>query len=563
MSKLRKLLFNKNVAQENKHKDCSSVSLDKQVTSSTQKQDSYEQVFLEPAQSNVPLQKVLENENTKDECRQSRSLSFANSLLTGSLGTNATASFSSENTPQLSAVSSQYQLLKTRIHNRLVENLDIRALMQFDGSEALEAAIEQAVHLLLDEARVPLSLAEREKLVRDVLHETLGLGPLEPLLMDPEINDILVNGYNSVWVDRNGKLYETEVHFKDDEHLLHIINRIVSRIGRRIDESSPFVDARLPDGSRVNAIIPPLSLDGPTLSIRRFRTVPLKVEDLISFGAMSKDMAEFLLAAVHARLNILISGGTSAGKTTLMNVLSESISNSERIVTIEDTAELKLKQRHVVRLESRPANIEGQGAIGQRELVKNALRMRPDRIIVGEVRGAEALDMLQAMNTGHEGSLTTIHANTARDAISRLETLVLLSGVELSQRSIREQIGSAFNLVIQIKRLSSGKRKVVSVSEVTGVQEGVVSMQELFIFKQSGVDAAGEIEGEFQACGIRPASEQKFKEAGIELPSRLFSPNSMQVVTPGMQIADQLVDEDSDSFDEQPSPEPIALSSGR
>ncbi|PWT96743.1 MAG: pilus assembly protein CpaF [Candidatus Melainabacteria bacterium] len=399
--------------------------------------------------------------------------------------------------------------------------------MQLDGTVALESAVERAVHVLLDEDRLPISAAEREKLARDVLYETLGLGPLEPLLSDPEINDILVNNCDSVWVDRNGRLVETDIHFKDDDHLLHVINRIVARIGRRIDESSPIVDARLPDGSRVNAIIPPLALDGPVLSIRRFRKQGFELDDLIKQATLSIDMAEFLRCAVKARLNILISGGTSAGKTTLLNVLSRHISDAERIVTIEDTAELKLQQRHVIRLESRTANVEGQGLVSQRELVKNALRMRPDRILVGEVRGGEALDMLQAMNTGHEGSLTTVHANTPRDALSRLETLVLLSGIELSQRSIREQIGSAFNLVVQIKRLPDGKRRIVSISEITGVQEGVISMQELFEFRQSHIDSSGNVVGEHFACGIRPYVQDKFREAGIDLDNRLFFPAAL------------------------------------
>ncbi len=422
-----------------------------------------------------------------------------------------------------------YQQLKTKIHNRLIENLDVNALMQLNGNDALEASIERTVHILLDEERLPLSNKERDNIVRDVLYETLGLGPLEPLLSDPDVNDILVNGAQSVWIDQNGKLKQTDIHFKDDNHLLHVINRIVSRVGRRVDESSPIVDARLPDGSRVNAIIAPLSIDGPVLSIRRFRPNPFQLQDLIDKDTLSPDMAEFLQKAVRARLNILVSGGTSAGKTTLLNVLSIHISDEERIVTIEDTAELRLQQRHVIRLESRPANIEGQGSVSQRELVKNALRMRPDRIIVGEVRGPEALDMLQAMNTGHEGSLTTVHANSARDALSRLETLVLLGGVELSQRSIREQIGSAFDLVVQIKRLMDGTRRVVSITEVTGVQEGVISLQDIFEFDQTGLDADGKVLGAHVPCGIRPLVEHKFTEAGIELSSQLFAPNKVEV----------------------------------
>ncbi len=414
------------------------------------------------------------------------------------------------------------QSLKTKIHNRLIESLDINALMQINDSEALEGAIDRTVRILIDEERVPLSQEERDSVVRDVLYETLGLGPLEALLSDPDINDILVNGANSVWIDRDGKLVETEVKFKDDNHLLHVINRIVSRVGRRVDESSPIVDARLPDGSRVNAVISPLSIDGPVLSIRRFRPTPFALSDLISKGTLTGPIAEFLEKAVQAKLNILISGGTSAGKTTLLNVLSGYIRDEDRIVTIEDTAELRLQQRHVVRLESRPANIEGQGVVTQRELVKNALRMRPDRIIVGEVRGAEALDMLQAMNTGHDGSLTTVHANSSRDAFSRIETLVLLGGVELSQRSIREQIASAFDLVVQVRRLSDGTRRVVSVTEVTGIQEGVISMQDLFVFKQTGTESNGKAAGAHESCGIRPQCEYKFKELGVELPNELF-----------------------------------------
>jgi pilus assembly protein CpaF len=424
--------------------------------------------------------------------------------------------------PEHEVRSRAYQRLKSQIHTRLVENLDIDALLRVDQSEVLEAAIERTVHLLIDEEKLPLSADERARIAKDVLYETLGLGPLEPLLSDPEINDILVNGADSVWVDRDGRLEETNIRFKDDNHLLHVIGRIVARVGRRVDESSPIVDARLPDGSRVNAIIPPLALDGPTLSIRRFRTIPFKEDDLIERGTMNEKMAEFLGSAVKARLNILISGGTSAGKTTLLNALSSYISDAERIVTIEDTAELRLQQRHVVRIESRPANIEGQGSISQRELVKNALRMRPDRIVVGEVRGPEALDMLQAMNTGHEGSLTTVHSNSPRDALSRLETLVLMAGIELSQRSIREQIGSAFDLIVQIKRLPDGTRRVVSVAEITGVEEGMISMQELFVFRQEGLDSSKNVIGTHVGCGLRPYHEGKFKDANIELRAELF-----------------------------------------
>lgn len=435
--------------------------------------------------------------------------------LTGSFGKGA-----------LTKEADKYQELKRAIHHRLIESIDISRLMQLEGNKALESAIEDAVKTLLEEERLPLTGTEREKLTRDVLNETLGLGPLEPLLSDPEINDILVNGHSSVWVDRNGKLQETDIRFGSEEHLLHVINRVVARVGRRVDESSPIVDARLPDGSRVNAVIAPLALEGAVLSIRRFRPVPFNSCDLVEKGTLGANMAEFLRLCVEARLNILISGGTSAGKTTLLNVLSANIGDFERVVTIEDTAELRLQQRHVIRLESRPANIEGRGAIGQRELVKNALRMRPDRIVVGEVRGPEALDMLQAMNTGHEGSLTTVHANSPRDALSRLETLVLLAGVDLSQRSIREQIGSAFNLIVQIKRLPDGSRRVVSITEVTGVHEGVISLQELFRFKQHESGAGGVHIG----CGLRPYSETKFRDCGIELPASLFVAEASQSV---------------------------------
>jgi pilus assembly protein CpaF len=423
----------------------------------------------------------------------------------------------------------EYQRLKSRIHTQLVENIDVRALTMLDQSDALEAAIERAVHVLIDEEKLPLTAEERTKVARDVLYETLGLGPLEPLLSDPQINDILVNGSMSVWIDRDGRLEETNIRFKDDNHLLHVIGRIVARIGRRVDESSPIVDARLPDGSRVNAIIPPLAIDGPSLSIRRFRAIAYTQNDMIDKGTMSAKMAEFLGLAVQARLNILISGGTSAGKTTLLNLLSSYVSDSERIVTIEDTAELRLQQRHVVRLESRPSNIEGQGSVTQRELVKNALRMRPDRIIVGEVRGPEALDMLQAMNTGHEGSLTTVHANSPRDALSRLETLVLLAGIDLSQRSIREQIGSAFDLIVQIKRLPDGSRRIVSISEITGVADGLISMQELFEFRHEGLDSSKRALGKHTACGLRPYHESKFRDINIELAPDLFTPENSQI----------------------------------
>lgn len=419
--------------------------------------------------------------------------------------------------------SDNYTLLKRSIHRRLVESIDISRLIQLEGNPELESAISETIAQIIGEESLPLSQDELNNLAQDVLHETLGLGPLEPLLADPDINDILVNGHESVWVDRNGVLQETDIKFSSQDHLLHVINRIVARVGRRVDESSPIVDARLQDGSRVNAIIPPLSLDGPVLSIRRFRAQPFHMEDLIERKALSEQMAAFMKLAVSSRLNILISGGTSAGKTTLLNVLSENISHRERIVTIEDTAELRLQQRHVIRLESRPANIEGTGAIAQRELVKNALRMRPDRIIVGEVRGGESLDMLQAMNTGHDGSLSTVHANSPRDALSRIETLVLLAGVELSQQSIREQIAAAFDLVIQIKRMPDGVRKIVSIAEVTGVHEGVISLQELYKFRHDGTDSEQRVLGKHISCGLRPMYQEKFEESGVQLETWLFN----------------------------------------
>lgn len=411
--------------------------------------------------------------------------------------------------------------LKSRIHRRLLESLELSSLLLQD-EHSLTLLIENAVQQLVAEEKVPLTPEQKQDLANAVLNETLGLGPLEPLLQDPEISDILVNGFDSVWIDSGGKLVPTNIRFKDEQHLLHVVNRVIARVGRRIDESSPIVDARLSDGSRVNAIIPPLSLDGPLLSIRRFRPTPFTFDDLVAAGTLSPQISQFLQLAVQARLNIMVSGGTSAGKTTLLNVLSGHISGDERIITIEDTAELRLQQRHVLRLESRPSNIEGRGAVAQRELVKNALRMRPDRIVVGEVRGLEALDMLQAMNTGHEGSLTTIHANSARDALSRLETLVLLSGVELHQRSIREQIASALDLIVQVKRLPDGTRKVVSITELTGVQESVISLQDLYVFKQVELTKEGKVIGNHQPCGLRPYVEHKFKDAGLTLASELF-----------------------------------------
>jgi len=374
----------------------------------------------------------------------------------------------------------------------------------------------------------PMSAPEREQLAREVLDEVFGLGPLEPLLQDPTLNDILVNTHKQVYVERQGILEETAVKFKDDAHLMHIIDKIVAAVGRRVDESSPMVDARLADGSRVNVIIPPLAIDGPILSIRRFGHVPLTADDLIVNRTLTPPMLEILKGAVKARLSMVISGGTGAGKTTFLNVLSGFISDKERIVTIEDSAELQLKQRHVVRLECRPPNVEGKGAVKQRQLVINSLRMRPDRIIIGEVRGEEALDMLQAMNTGHDGSLTTIHANSPRDAISRMETMALMANLNLPERALRQQISSAITIVIQVSRMSDGTRRVTHLVEITGMDEDVVSMQDIFLFEKRGVGPGGHVLGQFSATGIRPKFAEKLKASGIILPASMFE-HSYQV----------------------------------
>jgi len=414
-----------------------------------------------------------------------------------------------------------YQNLKTTIHRRLLERLDFSNI-DLIPTDVLRKEVDKLVETLILEENIPLSQSERESLIVDIQHETFGLGPLEPLLSDPDISDILVNRYNQVYIEKLGKIQKVDVMFRDDNHLLQIIDRIVSKVGRRVDESSPYVDARLPDGSRVNAIIPPLSLDGPVLSIRRFGVDPLKMTDILAFGSLTQNMSKILEGCVKARLNVLISGGTGSGKTTLLNILSAFIPHSERLVTIEDSAELQLKQDHVVRLETRPPNIEGRGEVTQRDLVRNTLRMRPDRIIVGEVRGGEALDMLQAMNTGHDGSLSTIHANTPRDAISRLETMVLMAGMDLPERAIREQISSAINLVIQLSRLSDGSRKVIAVTEITGMEGLTVVMQDLFIFKRKGIGPDGTVIGDFVPTGVRPWFVDKLKVMGFELPEHVF-----------------------------------------
>jgi pilus assembly protein CpaF len=382
--------------------------------------------------------------------------------------------------------------------------------------------VGQILEALVVGESTPMNLQERERLAQEVLDEVFGLGPLEPLLADPTVADILVNTYKQVYIERKGVLERTSIQFRDDAHLMSIIDRIVSAIGRRVDESSPMVDARLADGSRVNAIIPPLAIDGPCLSIRRFGQDPLTAEDLIANSTLTAPMLELLQGCVKARLNVLISGGTGAGKTTFLNVLSSYISNRERIVTIEDAAELQLNQDHVVRLETRPANIEGKGAIYQRQLVINSLRMRPDRIIVGEVRGEEALDMLQAMNTGHDGSLTTIHANTPRDALARLETMVAMANLNIPENAIRRQIASAIDVVIQISRMSDGTRKIVSIAEITGMEGDVVTMQDIFVFRKRGIKETGEVIGDFMPTGIRPKFGERLMVTGIRLPMSMF-----------------------------------------
>jgi pilus assembly protein CpaF len=415
----------------------------------------------------------------------------------------------------------QYIQLKANVHRKLLNRLNLEALSTVDRQRA-EAEIRTLVFELMAEEATPVSLAEREQILSDILDEVFGLGPLEPLLRDPNVNDILVNTFKQVYVERNGVLQKVPTTFQDDRHLLRVIDRIVSAVGRRVDDSSPMVDARLADGSRVNAIIPPLAVDGPLLSIRRFPKERLKGEDLVAFRAMTRPMLDFLGHCVRARLNCLISGGTGAGKTTLLNVMSSFISEHERIATIEDAAELQMHQEHVVRLETRPPNVEGKGAVKQRQLVINALRMRPDRIVVGEVRGEEALDMLQAMNTGHDGSLTTIHANTPRDALSRVETMIAMGNVNLPEKAIRQQISSAIQVVVQQTRLADGSRKVTSISEITGMEGDVITMQEIFTFEKMGMTQDGKVIGRFKATGVRPKVAERLKTSGIHLPPDMF-----------------------------------------
>ncbi len=414
-----------------------------------------------------------------------------------------------------------FEELKRLIHSKLVDKLDLSRVSDLAG-DTLRREIRLVVERLCDTENPLLNRMERERLIDEVLDETFGFGPLEMLLKDPTISDILVNGPYRVFVERRGKMEKSDVKFRDNDHLLQIIDRIVSKVGRRVDETSPMVDARLPDGSRVNAIIPPLALDGPSMSIRRFGTNPLKLEDLLNFKAFTPEMAMLMEAAIKARLNIVISGGTGCGKTTLLNTLSSFIPAEDRIITIEDAAELQLQQEHVVRLETRPANIEGKGAVATRDLVRNALRMRPERIVIGECRGPEALDMLQAMNTGHAGSLTTLHANAPRDAQARLETMIMMGGLELPIKAMRQQIASAVDMIIQANRLQGGPRKVTSITEVIGMEGDVIIMQDIFRFKQLGIDQNGRAFGQFEATGVRPTFVPRLEAAGIKLPSNLF-----------------------------------------
>ena len=415
-----------------------------------------------------------------------------------------------------------YQEMKTTIHRKLIDRLDLSNVSEISPDQ-LSGIIKAVVENLVASENIPLTRVERERLVVEIQHETLGLGPLEPLLQDPDVSDILVNGPDRVYIEKHGLIHKTKVFFKDTDHLMMIIERIVSKVGRRIDESSPLVDARLQDGSRINVIIPPLAIDGPALSIRRFGVNPLRMEDLLSYRTLTEEMAKIFDAMVRARLNILVSGGTGVGKTTLLNILTASVPDSERIVTIEDSAELILQQEHVVRLETRPPNIEGRGTVTQRDLVRNALRMRPDRIIVGEVRGGEALDMLQAMNTGHDGSISTIHANSPRDALARLETMVLMAGFEIPAKAIREQMSSSLNVIIQVARLSDGTRRVVKVAEITGMEGDIITMQDIFLFERQGVDQEGKVLGVFRATGVRPKFADMMSAAGIHLTTDMFA----------------------------------------
>ncbi|MFO7559453.1 MAG: CpaF family protein [Desulfobacterales bacterium] len=427
--------------------------------------------------------------------------------------------------PSKKYIPDEYFEIKAQIHNRLLDLLDLSIIDQLER-DALSVKIRQVVEKILheDQFSLPLNLAEREKIFSEIIDEVLGLGPIEPFLKDATVSDILINTFKRIYVERFGKIELTDARFKDNDHLMKIIDKIVSSIGRRIDESSPMVDARLSDGSRVNVIIPPLSLDGPIVSIRKFSAVPLEIEDLISFQTVTPEIVELLKAIVKSRLNVLISGGTGSGKTTLLNVLSRFIPKEERIITIEDAAEIQLKQEHTVRLETRPPNLEGKGEIVQRDLVRNSLRMRPDRIIVGEVRGAEAFDMLQAMNTGHDGSLTTIHSNSPRDSLIRLETMVAMAHFDIPSEFLRRYISSAINVIIQVERMIDGKRKIVSLQEITGMEGNVITMQEIFSFQKTRIDDEGNVRGFFKFHGVRPSFDSRIKTAGIHLPQDIFDP---------------------------------------
>ena len=438
-----------------------------------------------------------------------------------SLSLNPSSSPAAPPRPRAEAVRPQYIELKANVHRKLLNRLNLEALASVERSRA-EAEIRTLLFELIAEEGMPLSMSERDVILGEVIDEVFGLGPLEPLLRDPTISDILVNTYKQVYVERSGRLERLPTTFQDDKHLMRVIDRIVSGVGRRVDDSSPMVDARLPDGSRVNAIIPPLAVDGPLLSIRRFPAERLKAEDLLPIKSLTRPMLEFLEHSVKNRLNMLISGGTGAGKTTLLNVLSSFIPDRERIVTIEDAAELQLQQEHVGRLETRPPNVEGKGAIRQRQLVINSLRMRPDRIVIGEVRGEEALDMLQAMNTGHDGSLTTVHANTPRDALSRIETMISMGAMNLPERAMRQQIASAIQIVVQQTRMSDGTRKVTSISEITGMEGDVITMQEIFCFEKLGLSQDGRVIGRFRATGVRPKACERLKASGVHLPADMF-----------------------------------------
>jgi len=429
--------------------------------------------------------------------------------------------------PQVVAAENRsYQELKSRIHHKLLERVDL-AVMESLSPDRLQEELKVMVERLLAEETLAINESERKSLVQDIQHEVLGLGPIEPLLADPTISDILANTHRQVYVERAGRLELTDVRFENDAHLMKIIDKIVSGIGRRVDESSPMVDARLPDGSRVNAIIPPLAIDGPILSIRRFAVTPLGMDDIIRGKSLTPEMGEIIGGLVKAKVNLLISGGTGTGKTTLLNILSGFIPANERIITIEDAAELQLQQPHVVRLETRPPNIEGKGEVAQRALVKNSLRMRPDRIILGEVRGAEAMDMLQAMNTGHEGSMTTVHANTPRDALTRLENMVGMAGLNLPTKAMRQQISSAITAVIHVSRLTDGKRKVTSIQEITGMEGDIVTMQEIFVFEQTGVAPDGIVLGSFRATGIRPRFIDRLRTRGVAISDDIFDPTRL------------------------------------